>query len=451
MLNFLEEKIMPVANKFASLRYIRAMRDGLSVMMPLVIVGSIFMLLANIPIDGYQDFMEGIFGKGIINKILYPSRATFDILTLVAVASIAFYVARSREEDGLSAAILAIAAFISLIPAIDVSKATMNDEVLNLGRVIQTNTYLSAGGLIVGILTAIASAEIYSFVVKKNWVIKMPESVPPAVSKSFVAITPAAIILVVAWIIRLGFEATSFKTIFGFITTFVAQPLSGISLSFGGMIVTVLLIHLFWAVGIHGSRVVFGVLDSVLLPSMEENRAAYELGAPIPNIVTKQFYDVFTNGGGLATIGIVIFMLLWAKSRQLKSLGRLSAGPIVFNIAEPVVFGVPIILNPIMIIPFIIAPVLIGIITYLSMYFGLVNYPVGVAVPWTVPIFFSGFLATGGDYRAVILQVINLVISIVVYYPFLKLWDKKLVEEENAVVVETTEVDDELLDLVSKI
>ncbi|MEG0329953.1 MAG: PTS transporter subunit EIIC [Longicatena sp.] len=442
IMKFLEVKAMPVASKIASMRYIRALRDGLAVTMPLVIVGSIFMLLANVPIDGYVEFMDGIFGVGFVAKLSYPCRATFDILTLVAVASIAFQVAKDREVDGLSAAILAISAFLSLVPVINIKGATMGGQALELGRVIQTNMYLSAGGLIVGIFVAIASAEIFAFVVKKNWVIKMPDSVPPAVSKSFVAITPGAIIITAAWLLRIGFEVTDYGTIFGFISTFVAIPLAAAGLSYGGMLTTVGAIHLFWSMGIHGSRVVFGVMDSILLPAMDANRVAFEAGDAIPNIITKQFYDVFTNGGGLAIAGLVILMLFVAKSKQIKSLGKLAVGPIIFNIAEPVLFGLPIIMNPIMIIPFIITPLLVGTTTYFAMFFGLVSYPIGVAVPWTVPLFFSGYLATGGDFNAVLLQVVNLLISVIVYYPFLKLWDKKMVLEEQN-YVETND-DDEL-------
>ncbi len=448
MMEFLEKKVMPVANKIASMRYIRALRDGLAVTMPLVIVGSIFMLLANIPIPSVNNFLNSVFGDGFVAKLAYPCRATFDILTLVAVASISYQIAKQREVDGLSSAIVSIAAFLSLVPVINISGAVMGDAELNLGRVIQTNTYLSAGGLIVGIIAAIFSAEVYAFVIHKNWVIKMPDSVPPAVARSFAAITPAMIILTVCWLIRVFFEGTSFETIFGFVSRFIATPLSKVGLSFGGMIATVLGIHLFWSTGIHGSRVVFGVMDSILLPAMEANRAAFEAGTPLPNIVTKQFYDCFTNAGGLTVMGLVILMLLFAKSKQIKSLGKLAIAPAIFNIAEPIMFGLPIIMNPIMIIPFILAPIAVGSITYGAMALGFCAYPAGVAVPWTVPMFLSGFLATGGDWRAIIVQLVNLLATMVIYYPFLKMYDKKMVEQENAAAAEA---DDDLSDLVNSL
>ena len=430
MMDFLEKRVMPVANKIASMRYLRALRDGLAVTMPLVIVGSIFMLLANIPIAGYADFVNGIFGEGFVAKLAYPCRATFDILTLVAVGSISYQIAKQREVDGLSSAIVSMAGFLSLVPVFDVSNAVMGDVTLNLGRVIQTNTYLSAGGLVVGIFMAIFSAEVYAYIIRKNWVIKMPDSVPPAVAKSFAAITPAMVILTVGWLVRVLFESTSFETIFGFVSRFIATPLSQVGLSFGGMLATVFGIHLFWSTGIHGSRVVFGVMDSILLPAMEANRSAFEAGLPLPNIVTKQFYDCFTNAGGLTVMGLVILMLFMAKSKQIKSLGKLAIAPSIFNI------------------PFILAPIAVGSITYGAMALGLCSFPAGVAVPWTVPMFLSGFLATGGDFRAVLVQVVNLLATMVIYYPFLKIWDKKKLEEER--LAEEESVDD-LADLVASL
>ena len=120
-----------------------------------------------------------------------------------------------------------------------------------------------------------------------------------------------------------------------------------------------------------------------------------------------------------------------AKSKQTKAIGRLALAPAIFNISEPIIFGIPIVMNPIMMIPFILAPLAIGSITYISMATGLVSYPAGIAVPWTVPSFFSGFLATNGDWRAVILQGVNILVSAMIYWPFLKAWDNTLLQQEK--------------------
>jgi PTS system cellobiose-specific IIC component len=431
-INFLEEKAMPVAGKIAAQRHVRALRDGLAITMPLIIIGSIFMILANFPVTGYADFVNGIFGAGFTTKLLYPIRVTFDIVAILAVISISYQLAKDKEVDGLSAGALSLAAFLMLTPVQTIDVVLQNGDKLSLGKVLPTAN-LSAGGLIVAILTAIIATEIFIFVVKKNWILKMPESVPPAVAKSFTAITPGLIILVVFFLIRLGFEGTSYQTVFAFITKFVGAPLALVGLSFGGMISTVSLYSFFWTLGIHGTRVVFGVMDSILLPAMDQNRAALEAGHQLPNIVTLQFYDNFVNslGGCGATLGLIICILLLAKSKQAKSIGKLALAPAIFNISEPIIFGIPIVMNPIMMIPFILAPLAVGSITYITMAMGLVSYPAGIAVPWTVPSFFSGFLATNGDWRAIILQGINILVSALIYWPFLKAWDHKMVQQEQ--------------------
>ena len=134
-----------------------------------------------------------------------------------------------------------------------------------------------------------------------------------------------------------------------------------------------------------------------------------------------------------ATLGLIICILLISKSKQVKSIGKLALAPAIFNISEPIIFGMPIVMNPIMMIPFILAPLVIGSITYISMALGFVNYPAGIAVPWTVPSFFSGFLTTNGDWRAVILQGVNILVSVIIYWPFLKAWDRTLAKQEEEI------------------
>lgn len=440
-IKFLENKMMPIAGKIAAERHIRALRDGLSITMPLIIVGSIFMILGNLPIDGYADFVNGII-PDFTTKILYPVRVTFDIVSLLAVFSISYYLAKDKEVDGLSAGAIALSAFLLLIPVLNINETLQSGEILNLGRVWQTTNF-SAGGLVAAILTAIISTEIFIYIVNKNWVIKMPDSVPPAVSKSFSAITPALVILVTFLGIRLFFEATSYETVFVFISKFLGAPLAAVGLSFGGTLSTIFLYHFFWTMGIHGTRVVFGVMDSILLPAMDQNRLALEAGAELPNIVTKQFHDIFVNGiGGCgATLGLIVVMIIFAKSKQLKTISKLAIGPAIFNISEPIIFGIPVVLNPIMIIPFVIGPMLAGAITYLSMYFGLVSAPAGIAVPWTTPLFISGILATNGDIMAGVIQFINVIVVGLVYLPFVKVYDRQLVEQEKSLELEKAESD----------
>ena len=428
---FLESKVMPVASRIAAQRHIRSLRDGLAITMPLIIVGSVFMILANIPVPGYQAWINSII-PNFTNYMLYPVRVTFDIMALLATFSVSYHIARDKNHDGLAAGTLALAAFLLLIPVLTVNETLADGSVMNLGRVFPALN-MSASGLVPGLLTAIISTEIFMFVVGKNWIVKMPESVPPAVSRSFAAITPSFVILTLFLAVRVIFEHTPFETVFAFVQHYLSGPFERVGLSFGGMIGTVSAIHLFWSMGIHGARVVFGIMDSILLPAMDANRVALEAGAEyLPHIVTKQFHDIFVNGlgGSGSTLGLIIAMLWLAKSKQIKALGRIALGPALFNISEPIIFGIPIILNPIMMLPFIVAPIMNGVITYSLMHIGMVSFPAGIAIPWATPLGIGGFLATNGDIMGGLVQVLNVGVSFLIYLPFLKAYDRQLHKAE---------------------
>ena len=200
------------------------------------------------------------------------------------------------------------------------------------------------------------------------------------------------------------------------------------------MVIT-LLIHLLWTCGLHGANIVLGIVDPALYVLMDQNRVAFEQGlrgTQLPNVVTRQFFDVFQSmGGSGATFSLVIMMLLWSKSKQLKEIGKLSIGPGLFNINEPILFGLPIVMNPLLIIPFILSPLATVTITYWAMKVGWVARPTGIAIPWTTPPFISGWLVTGHISGAII-QLVTFFVTGIIYYPFFKMWDNKKLEEEKA-------------------
>lgn len=166
--------------------------------------------------------------------------------------------------------------------------------------------------------------------------------------------------------------------------------------------------------------------------AMDENRLAFQAGEVLPNIFTIQFFEIFINiGGSGATLALVITMFFRSRSKQMKQLGKLAIGPAVFNINEPIIFGMPIVMNPMLLLPFIVSPLLMMIATYIGMSTGLVAKPAGIAVPWTMPPLFSGYLATGGKISGAVMQLINLFISFAVYYPFFRMWDKQKLKEES--------------------
>jgi cellobiose PTS system EIIC component len=421
----LEDKVMPVAGRIAGQKHLQALRDGLILTMPLIIIGSIFLILGFIPIEGYPEFMARTFGDNWLTKLLYPVNATFDIMALIAGFGIAYRLAEHYKVDALNAGAISVAAFILATPYFTLFTPEGATEAVQVGGVIPM-ALLGSKGLFVAMIIAMLSTEIYRFIIQKNIVIKMPDGVPPSVSKSFVALFPAFFVILVVWVIRLLIENTSFESLHNVIGQLLQEPLSVLGGSLIGGLIAVFLIQLLWSTGLHGASIVGGVMGPIWLASTDANRIAFTAGDEVPNIITQQFIDIFIYiGGSGATFAFVLMMLLMAKSQQSKQLGRLAIGPGIFNINEPITFGAPIVMNPLLIIPFILAPLAICITTFIGMSTGFAPKTAGVAVPWTTPPIIGGYLATGGNWRGALMQLINLAVSFAIYYPFFRMWDKQ--------------------------
>ncbi|MBM7587917.1 PTS system cellobiose-specific IIC component [Bacillus pakistanensis] len=432
-IEFLEKFIMPFAGRVAEQRHLQAIRDGIILTLPLIIVGSLFLIIGFLPISGYADFMASTFGAEWLTKLLYPVGASFDIMAIIVSFGVAYRLAEKYSVDALGAGAISVAAFMLATPYKVSFTPEGASEALEVGGAIPV-ALMGSKGLFVAMILAILSTEIYRFIIQKNIVIKMPDGVPPAVSRSFIALIPAFAVFLVVWFIRIGLEATSFESIHNIINDLLATPLNALGSSLIGALIAVMLIQMLWSTGLHGAAIVGGVMGPIWLSLMDENRLIYQANpdAQLPNIITQQFFDLWIYvGGSGATLALVFIMLIWARSQQLKNISRLSIGPGIFNINEPVTFGMPIVMNPLLIIPFILAPIVLVLITYFAMSWGWVAKPNGVAVPWTTPIGFSGYLATGGKISGVVIQIVNFIVAGLIYYPFFRIWDKQKLKEEQ--------------------
>ena len=418
-----EKVMMPLASKLGSNRYLNVIRDAFMLSFPLTIFGSMFVVLANLP------FLDKFFSPEALNTfraaITPAMEGTLLIATLFVVIGLGYHLSKSYGVDALFGAALALAAFLILTPfSISVEGGTISG-VIPLER-------LGAKGMFVGMFTGIFATEIYRRVIQKGWVIKMPEGVPPAVSKSFSALIPVFVTLTIFILMRIGFTMTPFGNIHDFIYTVVQKPLVALGSGLPTTLVAIFFIQTLWFFGLHGQIIVNSVLDPIWNTLSLENLEAFQKGAELPHIVTKQFIETFTVGiGGTGmTLGVVVCILMFAKSRQLKEVGKLSGPAGVFNVNEPMIFGLPIVMNPIILIPWIISPIVVVAFSYIVMRLGIVPPPTGVAVPWTVPIFFSGVLATNSVLGG-ILQLVNLAIVSAIWFPFVKLLDKQYCLNES--------------------
>lgn len=416
----LESILMPLADKLNNNRYLTALRDGFMIALPLIIFGSIFVVLANLP---FLDQLIGEEAFAAYQEALGPaSAATLSIMGTFVIIGIGTKLTESYDIEGIFGGVAAFAAFLILTP----------QTLEGVSGVIPTSV-LGAEGMFVGIFTAFIAAELYRFFVQKNWTIKMPAGVPEAVSRSFSALIPITMTLTIFLAVRIIFSYTPFETVQNFIYTIIQEPLTALGSGLPATIIAVLLIQVFWFFGLHGQIIINSVFDPIWFALNDENLQAFQAGGELPNIVTKQFIDTFLvgMGGSGMTLAVVIGIFLIGRSRQLKELGKLGGPPGIFNVNEPIIFGLPIIMNPLALIPWLLAPVVITVITYLAMATGLVPKPAGIIVPWTTPVGLSGFLATGNAWQGAVLQFFNMAVVFLIWWPFLKILDKSYYESEE--------------------
>ncbi|WP_368790535.1 PTS sugar transporter subunit IIC [Companilactobacillus farciminis] len=421
-INFLNVKIVPVANKMGAQRHMMAIRKGIISTLPLTIVGSFFTIINNIPIEAVAKMLEPY--KDILD---IPFRYTVGILALYATFGIASSLAEYYKLDKLTNGILAVLAF--LISAAAPIQVTDNVKgVIDAGRYINIAN-LSASSLFASIVTGLLTVEIYRFFKERNITIKMPDGVPPEVSNSFVALFPAAFILLFFWFVRyvLGFNISTFLTT-------ILMPLKGVLVGnslFGGLL-TIFLITGFWTLGIHGAAILAPITRPFWEMSIAQNMGEFTNGASahqLSTIFTEQFLQWFLWIGGAGGTLALVVLFMFSKSAYLKDLGKLSFLPGLFNINEPIIFGAPIVMNPILGIPFILGPLVTGTLSYVLTITGVV--PMMMArLPFTVPSPLGAFVSTNWSIPAMILVFVNFLIDLAIYYPFFKVFEKQQLEKE---------------------
>ena len=411
---FMEEKFVPVAARIGGQRHLLALRDGIVMIMPLLILGAFAMIVIDFPVPAWTDFMTEAgwyWDGGHIDIIM---NATFGIMAIIAAYGVGSSLAGSYKKsngeaiDGVPAGVLSIATFY----------------------VITQGEGTDSMFLFVAMLFAIFTAEIYRLFIQKDWVIKLPDSVPVAVSRQFTALLPGLAVLAISWLfIAVPMTYTESHTISTWLNEGLFSGLSSFGLSYPFMMFGSFVEHLLWTLGLHGSAIIIFPFFEPLWISVTTPGTT--------SIITWTFYEnnVWLGGSG-ATLPAVVYMLIFAKSKLLKDIGKISIGPGLFNINEPVTFGLPVVLNPMLMIPYILSPLVIITIMYIGTAVGL--FPImDKMVPWTTPIFISGFLAAAGGFGArimsVIAQVICFAAAFVIWFPFIRAWDNVNVKLEKAI------------------
>lgn len=417
-----QEKVQSIAAAFAGNKYIQSISKAMMFIITPIIIGSIFTLLANLPIKSYTNFLDS---HGITPILNLPATFTTNIMAVLSVFFIAYFLAKQFKKDGTMAGMLALISFFIITPLGDLKT---KDGVTNYIPF----DWLGAKGLFAAMLVGLITARLYVWFVDKGFTIKMPDSVPPAVSTSFAGLIPGFATSIIALLVAAIFKATPFGSLDQLIYTCIQIPLEGLSGTFGAFIIVNIVIGILWFFGIHGTNIVLlGVMYPLYLALDMQNLAAYQAGKALPNIIGYQFfvcYVIFSGTG--ATIGLTLLMAFRAKSKQYRTLGRLALPTSIFNINEPITFGTPIVLNPYMLIPYLLAPIMTGSVAYVATVIGLVPRLNGVQIPWSTPIIASGIIE--GSWRIAVLQVVLVAVSFAVYYIPFKFIDKKAYAQEHA-------------------
>ncbi|MDD6793834.1 MAG: PTS sugar transporter subunit IIC [Clostridiaceae bacterium] len=415
----IEKLLVPVAAKLNGQRHVSAIRDAFILSFPLTMAGSLMVLINNVFLAP-----DGFLGKICHLHDVAPWLADYQTLfspvikgsTNIYAILITFLIARNLAKD------LKADDILTGLTAMSVFFIVYTDYTVTDGVNFLNMTYMGAQGLFVGIIVALVVGEAMARLSKSDKLeIKMPEQVPPAVARSFKSLLPIIIVTAVfsiANFIILQFEPEGLNKI---IYTVLQKPLTSVGKSIGSVIVLELISNVLWVMGIHGPNTIGAIRDTMFAEANNANLQYYATsgtawGAPYP--VTWS-YDLVANlGGSGCTLGLLIAIFIFSKVEEQRSIAKLAIAPGVFNINEPVIFGLPIVLNPIFIVPFIVAPLVNVIIAYTLVSFELMP-PMAVSVPWTTPGFLAPFFATGMEsFVALALGFVCLIVSTLIYMPF---------------------------------
>ena len=426
----LTEVLGNFATKVNSFRYIMVIKNAFASLIPVIITGAFGTLFSAMVFDN-ENGLARIKALSFLAELKPISSAvsyvTLSFLTIYAVFLIGIELARLNNVKGIFPGIVAVMSYLSVNPF--VYEYVNADNITVIAENVLAKQYTDTKGLFLGMFVAIASIELYCWLGRQERLkLKMPDTVPTNVSESFSALFPT--ILTVAIIATAGFviKAVTGMYAYDIIYNIVQRPLEGIVQGLPGILLLMFIAQVFWVIGIHGNQMVKPVREPLLLAAIAVNTEAFEAGKEIPNIITMPFWDMYMSmGGSGATICLLIAILFVSKRDDMREITKLSLAPGIFNINEPVIFGMPIMLNPILAIPFIATPLITGTIGYIATSLGFAAKAV-VMVPWPMPPIVNAYLATAGDIGAVVTQIICIIVSILIYLPFVKVSNKAAIK-----------------------
>lgn len=445
-----QARLMPVANKIGNQKFLVALRDSFIGTMPVIMTGSFALML-----NAFLSDLPGQFGwtwipttfQWLIDLNWLVFKGSIPIVALLFLFTFGVNIAKIYKTDTTSAGLVAVASYIITIgnsisqtfaldqagntnlakvfEGVDAISVTGQELSVTISGAIPMNQ-IGARGYFTAIVIGLVSVILFCKAMNKNWTIKLPDSVPPAIMKPFQSIIPTAIAMYLVGIATSFFNALTGELMIDWIYKVLQAPLLNMSQSFWAILLIVFLNKIFWFFGLHGGNVLAPVMASLFGVTMLANLEAYQAGEAIPYMWTDNSFGAFV---WFDAIGFVIATFWQSRNQHYREVAKLGIFPMVFNIGEPVMYGVPIVLNPLMFIPYVLTPLVMVTVAYFATYFGLVA-PVTQNVTWVMPPILYGFFATAFDWRAIILSLVNIAISTFIYLPFVKMADRQQ-EETN--------------------
>lgn len=397
--------------------YLSAVRAGMVSVVPLTIVGGLFMIVAYFPSAWWEARIAPYR-----QALQVPVTATFGLLAIVACLAIAYELGRRLGQEAIASAIIAISVFLMI--QIDPTNLALSMD------------GLGSRGLFTAILVALVCVRAQKAFTDRNLVIRMPASVPPIVARSFLSLVPLSCLIVVFWGLRFGLGIDLNR-----LAQAAFAPLVFALNTLPGILAYALVVTMLWSVGINGDNTMDAVVAPIFLQYLAENVAAVTAGRPLPYVTAYGFFTTFVNIGGTGATIALALLLLRSREPGFRSISRLSMPTQVFQINEPIFFGLPIVLNPVFMAPYVLNALILTAATYGLMHWNLIHKPF-VNLPWTTPPIIGHYLVTGGDWRAALWGVVSIAIAMLVYWPFTKVAERQRLQSAAARIADAERASD---------
>ena len=419
MIAVIEQSITPLAGRLGQQKYVIAIRDGFTAALPFMIIGSFMLVFIFPPFspDTTWGFARAWLQFSLDHRdaLMLPFNFSMGVMTLFIAVGIAASLAKHHHLDSLTAGMLSLMSFLRVA-------APLKD-----GQI--STAYFSGQGIFTAILVAIYSTELYAFLKRHNITIRLPPEVPAGVARSFEILIPVLAIILTLHPLNLFIEAQLGMIIPEAIMSLV-KPLVAASDTLPAILLSVLVCQVLWFAGIHGALIVTGIMNPFWMANLSANQAALAAGTVLPHVYLQGFWDHYLLIGGVGSTLPLAFLLLRSRATHLRTIGKMGIVPSFFNINEPILFGAPIIMNPMMFIPFVCVPMVNAVLAYGATRLGWLSQVVSLT-PWTTPAPIGASWAANWTLSPVVMCLICMVMSAVIYLPFLRAYERSLMKTEE--------------------